>query len=211
MVDFMYYGEVNVSTEQLPTILKTAEMLKIKGLAEMPDAGSAVIKSENKLIERADINQGGSGSESIWGSTESQQQQYLHQQQQQPQQQQQQQQQTTQRRSPSPNTIQGMSPAARRKRLRKSSTGSGSASTERIIDDTNSTEGVSINLTQIENISTFTTQQTNAVSNNNSNNSNNSTRLIKDSTIIETEPQHDSSQEGTDNQSVNMVSICSMK
>ena len=31
MIDFMYYGEVNVSQEQLPHILKTAEMLKIKG------------------------------------------------------------------------------------------------------------------------------------------------------------------------------------
>uniref|UniRef100_A0A182UT41 BTB domain-containing protein n=1 Tax=Anopheles merus TaxID=30066 RepID=A0A182UT41_ANOME len=40
MVDFMYYGEVNVSTEQLPQVLKTAEMLKIKGLAEMPDASA---------------------------------------------------------------------------------------------------------------------------------------------------------------------------
>lgn len=27
----MYHGEVNVSQEQLPCILKTAEMLKIKG------------------------------------------------------------------------------------------------------------------------------------------------------------------------------------
>ncbi|KAL1130930.1 hypothetical protein AAG570_012171 [Ranatra chinensis] len=37
MVDFMYQGEVNVSQEQLPAILKTAETLKVKGLAEMPE------------------------------------------------------------------------------------------------------------------------------------------------------------------------------
>lgn len=40
MVDFMYHGEVNVSQEQLPAILKIAEMLKIKGLADMPGSGS---------------------------------------------------------------------------------------------------------------------------------------------------------------------------
>lgn len=37
IIDFMYCGEVNVSQEQLPAILKTAETLKIKGLAEMPE------------------------------------------------------------------------------------------------------------------------------------------------------------------------------
>lgn len=125
MVDFMYYGEVNVSTEQLPQILKTAEMLKIKGLAEMPDA---VTKSDSKSSDHTEGNQSISGVESMWGSTESQQQQL--------QIQQQQQQYHQIRRTPSPSC---MSPATRRKRLRKSSTGSGSAnistSTERIHDD----------------------------------------------------------------------------
>lgn len=132
MVDFMYYGEVNVSTEQLPQILKTAEMLKIKGLAEMPDAAS-VTKSDGKSSDHADGNQSISGGvESMWGSTESQQQQ----QQQQQMQQQQQQQYHQIRRTPSPSC---MSPATRRKRLRKTSTGSGSAnistSSERIHDE----------------------------------------------------------------------------
>lgn len=79
MVDFMYYGEVNVSQEQLPAILKIAEMLKIKGLADMPSvAGAGGVQG---------IDKDG-------------------------------------RRSSSP-----ASPAARRKRLRKCSTGSGSGST----------------------------------------------------------------------------------
>lgn len=124
MVDFMYYGEVNVSTEQLPQILKTAEMLKIKGLAEMPDAAS-VTKSDSKSSDHTEGNQSISGVESMWGSTESQQQQQM-----------QQQQYHQIRRTPSPSC---MSPATRRKRLRKTSTGSGSAnistSTERIHDD----------------------------------------------------------------------------
>jgi len=35
LVQFMYRGEVNVSQDQLPTLLKAAETLKIKGLAEV--------------------------------------------------------------------------------------------------------------------------------------------------------------------------------
>jgi len=35
LVQFMYRGEVNVSQDQLPTLLKAAEALKIKGLAEV--------------------------------------------------------------------------------------------------------------------------------------------------------------------------------
>ena len=34
ILEFMYAGEVNVAQEQLPAFLKTAEKLKIKGLAE---------------------------------------------------------------------------------------------------------------------------------------------------------------------------------
>ncbi|OQR74883.1 hypothetical protein BIW11_08785, partial [Tropilaelaps mercedesae] len=44
LVEFMYKGEVNVVQEQLPTLLKTAEALKIKGLAEVTGEG----KSEDK-------------------------------------------------------------------------------------------------------------------------------------------------------------------
>lgn len=127
MVDFMYYGEVNVSTEQLPQILKTAEMLKIKGLAEMPDAASVTKSTENKSNEHTDGNLAISGVESMWGNAESQQQQ---------QQQQIQQQYHQVRRTPSPSC---MSPATRRKRLRKTSSGSATAnistSSERIHDD----------------------------------------------------------------------------
>lgn len=80
MVDFMYYGEVNVSQDQLPAILKTAETLKVKGLAEMPEQLS-LSKSISQSSEKAE--------------------------------------------SPSP-----ISPSVlRRKRLRKSSTGSGSEQT----------------------------------------------------------------------------------
>ena len=35
----MYAGEVNVAQEQLPAFLKTAEKLKIKGLAEGTQGG----------------------------------------------------------------------------------------------------------------------------------------------------------------------------
>jgi hypothetical protein len=37
IIDFMYRGEVNVSQDQLSALLKTAEMLKVKGLAEVTE------------------------------------------------------------------------------------------------------------------------------------------------------------------------------
>lgn len=36
ILEFMYAGEVNVSQEQLPAFLKTADRLKVKGLAGTP-------------------------------------------------------------------------------------------------------------------------------------------------------------------------------
>lgn len=38
ILEFMYAGEVNVSQDQLPAFLKTADRLKVKGLAEAPQS-----------------------------------------------------------------------------------------------------------------------------------------------------------------------------
>ncbi|VEN42076.1 unnamed protein product [Callosobruchus maculatus] len=46
MVDFMYHGEVNVSQEQLPCILKTAEMLKIKE----PGSGDIILSTMDNVF-----------------------------------------------------------------------------------------------------------------------------------------------------------------
>lgn len=41
LVEFMYRGEINVPQEQLASLLKTAENLRIKGLAEVSSAAAA--------------------------------------------------------------------------------------------------------------------------------------------------------------------------
>lgn len=55
LVEFMYKGEVNVVQEQLPTLLKTAEALKIKGLAEVTgDGGKGEDKPNASVTPRPD-------------------------------------------------------------------------------------------------------------------------------------------------------------
>lgn len=78
MVDFMYYGEVNVSQDQLPAILKIADMLKIKGLADMPSVSETVsgqvdkesygnLSPSSSLVRRKRLRKSSTGSGS--GST----------------------------------------------------------------------------------------------------------------------------------------------
>ncbi|KAK9891493.1 hypothetical protein WA026_014730 [Henosepilachna vigintioctopunctata] len=106
MVDFMYYGEVNVSQDQLPHILKTAEMLKIKGLAEIP-MDQSMGRLDASLSDRAELLTTG---ESNWNNENA----------------------PPQSLSPSPCPP---SPSYRRKRIRKSSTGSGSGSLEKTLEE----------------------------------------------------------------------------
>jgi len=54
LVEFMYKGEVNVVQEQLPTLLKTAEALKIKGLAEVTGDKSETDKPSACVTPRPD-------------------------------------------------------------------------------------------------------------------------------------------------------------
>ncbi|CAG0881074.1 unnamed protein product, partial [Darwinula stevensoni] len=55
LIDFIYKGEVNVSQEQLTSVLKTADSLQIKGLAEIPSA-SRNLTPEQTLASAAFAN-----------------------------------------------------------------------------------------------------------------------------------------------------------
>ena len=41
LVHFMYHGEVNVTQDVIPGLLKAAEMLQIRGLCAAPTPGTA--------------------------------------------------------------------------------------------------------------------------------------------------------------------------
>ncbi|XP_026742083.1 protein bric-a-brac 1-like isoform X4 [Trichoplusia ni] len=52
-VDFMYRGEINVSQEQIPALLKVAESLKIRGLTDV-SGDHAVVQPGTRSAKRAD-------------------------------------------------------------------------------------------------------------------------------------------------------------
>lgn len=57
IVDFMYRGEVNVSEDQLTALLKTAETLKVKGLAEVmyENKHDSAVQDDTKQNARSQI------------------------------------------------------------------------------------------------------------------------------------------------------------
>lgn len=63
IIDFMYKGEVNVSQDQLSALLKTAETLKVKGLAEVTTSQSMVPQqssSSSKPVSTENVRTGNS-------------------------------------------------------------------------------------------------------------------------------------------------------
>lgn len=59
IIDFMYRGEVNVAQDQLSSLLKTAETLKVKGLAEVGEKqskGHQVLQSSSSRSKKRKRN-----------------------------------------------------------------------------------------------------------------------------------------------------------
>ncbi|XP_043494488.1 protein bric-a-brac 1-like [Polistes fuscatus] len=81
LVDFMYKGEVNVEYCQLSALLKTAESLKVKGLADMTNINAAVASREEQQTQQQQQQQSQSQSQSQSQNLQAQQQQQQQQQQ----------------------------------------------------------------------------------------------------------------------------------
>ncbi|KAF8791948.1 Protein bric-a-brac 2 like protein [Argiope bruennichi] len=53
IIEFMYHGEVNVAQEQLSALMKTAETLRVKGLAEMPNEKNSSSSAQDEPSHRS--------------------------------------------------------------------------------------------------------------------------------------------------------------
>lgn len=53
LIDFMYKGEINILEEQIPALLKTAEALRVKGLADVSEQSSydLVLEKPSVILE----------------------------------------------------------------------------------------------------------------------------------------------------------------
>lgn len=55
IIEFIYNGEVNVSQDQLNCLMKTAETLRIKGLAEFPNINYSLEEPSDKTVHHSEV------------------------------------------------------------------------------------------------------------------------------------------------------------